>query len=107
MLGMEASPEAVEVVRTLGGDLAAHQSRPLSLEMLQEATWVLAMTDGHLRLLDSLNLPAVRQAELLSPDGNDVRDPIGGTLDDYKACAHDIWTALEKRVSAFLSVGSA
>ena len=104
MAGMEASPEAVQVVAEFGGDLTSHRSQPISLEMLQEATWILAMTDGHLRLLMSVELPTMPVADLLSPQGTDVRDPIGGTVEDYRACAQDILTALDQRLPDFLSV---
>jgi len=39
---------------------------------------------------------------LLSPEDEDVTDPIGGELADYQACVNQIRTCLHKRLPELL-----
>jgi protein-tyrosine-phosphatase len=43
-----------------------------------------------------------RKVELLDPDGRDIPDPIGGSLDDYRRVMQTIERALERRVARFV-----
>jgi protein-tyrosine phosphatase len=99
MMGERATPEAVDVVREFGVDLADHVSQPLSVELLQQSDIVIAMTASHLRVLRGFPGLAAR---LLSADGVDVADPIGGTPEVYRACARQIKSCLEDLVPEFL-----
>ncbi len=45
--GSEASKEAIQVVKSYGGDLSAHRSRQLDVDMIQNADYVLTMTMAH------------------------------------------------------------
>jgi L-threonylcarbamoyladenylate synthase len=98
--GSEASPDAVRLVADFGADLSAHRSRMASLEMLMWADHIFAMTAGHAYLLSPLTeIPTPR---LLSPRGDDVADPIGGELADYRACAEQIIQCLRERLPELL-----
>ena len=100
MTGSEASPDAVRVVADLGADLSAHRSRMASMEMLLWADHTFAMTAGHAVALSPLTeIPTPR---LLSPQGDDVADPIGGALADYRACAEQIIQCLQERLPELL-----
>ena len=98
MMGGEASPAALAAAQELGGDLSAHQSRPLTLELLALADRVFTMTSGHLHMLAGVRDPRLPRAELLSPAGADVMDPFGAELDVYRACAREILEHIEKRL---------
>jgi protein-tyrosine phosphatase len=95
MTGGRASPEAVEVMREMGLDLRDHESQPLSDRIVRFADLVLTMTRGH---LDGIlaHWPAVApRAALLSRDGGDISDPIGGPPEMYRRCAQQIDRQLE------------
>jgi L-threonylcarbamoyladenylate synthase len=100
MAGGEASPDAVRVVADFGADLSQHRSRPASIEMLLWADHIFAMTAGHADALAPLT--EIRQPRLLSPQGEDVADPIGGELADYRACSEQIIQYLRERLPEIL-----
>jgi protein-tyrosine phosphatase len=102
MIGGEAAPDAVGVVRAFGADLAGHQSRRLTLEQLMLADHVFAMTESHLWALESVDVPGLPTPRLLSPEGEDVPDPIGAESEVYRACAHEILGHLQKRLPEIL-----
>lgn len=101
--GLPAAREAMDVVRTMGGDLSSHQSRQLTLEDALAADLLLVMTRGHAEaLLSQLpeNGPALR---LLRSDGEDVEDPIGGAIDVYEACARQMHACIDEILNELLS----
>jgi protein-tyrosine-phosphatase len=100
--GDPASPEAVEIARGLGFDLADHASQPLTMELVDRADWLFTMTHGHLRMLHSLRLPVGPEPQMLSMRGHDVPDPIGGPLDRYRECAEQISASLRERLPQLL-----
>jgi len=102
MIGAPASPDAVAAVAALGGDLSNHCSQPLSLELLL-ADHIFAMTHSHLECLTGLGLEGMPTPQLLSPDGDDVFDPIGAEPAVYQACAETILEHLHKRLPEILS----
>jgi protein-tyrosine phosphatase len=99
MIGAEATPEAVAAAAELGADLAGHGSQPLTIEMLLQADRLFAMTASHLRMLYGVRGVTPR---LLSPDGADVADPIGGPPELYRECAHQIRGHLENLLPELL-----
>lgn len=100
--GEPASPEAVLVARSFGADLSSHASQPLTMELVDRADHLFAMTGGHLRMLKSLRLPVGPEPQLLSAWGEDVPDPIGGPLELYQACAEQIRHSLRERLPQIL-----
>jgi protein-tyrosine phosphatase len=91
-----AAAEAVQVARDYGADLSNHRSRFLTPELAARADYLIAMTQGHLHsLLDYY--PALGVApRLLSPEGEDLADPIGQSRDVYIACGQAIWGYLDR-----------
>lgn len=99
--GDDATPEAAEVAREFGADLAAHRSRPVNPELLAGATDVIAMTAAHAAML-SLRFPGLGPPPtLLSPTG-DLPDPYGSDLGVYRDCARTIRTHLDRLVKEWL-----
>lgn len=94
-IGASASPEAVEVLSPMGLDLRTHESQPLTNRLLDQADYVYTMTHRHRDaiLIDRPDL--ADRVRLLSPQGEDISDPIGGTRDDYKRCQQQIERALQ------------
>lgn len=104
--GAPASPEAIELVGRRGIDLNAHQSQPLTDALLDQADRIFAMTRGHLQMILEYRLDVAPRAELLSREGGDIPDPIGGTFADYQACEREIERHLRAIVDQIESSGS-
>jgi protein-tyrosine phosphatase len=84
-----ATPEAVQVIREMGGDISGHLSAGLGREMVEHADHIVAMTESHLRRIVAL-LPEARERTLIL----DVADPIGGDVTVYRECANLIKSRL-------------
>jgi protein-tyrosine phosphatase len=85
MMGGRAAPEAVDAAREFGADLSQHVSQPLTPRLVEQADYMVAMTQGHLLALAERY--ASRRPRLLAADGTDVPDPIGSDQSVYRECA--------------------
>jgi protein-tyrosine phosphatase len=95
---MPASDGSVQALREIGIDLDAHRSREASRDLLQRADLVYCMGHSHLRAVQSL-LPSLgAKAQLLAPSGDDIADPFGGELDDYRTARDAIAAAIDARL---------
>lgn len=96
--GAEASDNAVQVVRDMGGDLRGHRSRALTAQLVQQASVILVMGEGHRKAVEEIDPQAADKVALLDPEG-DIDDPVGGDLSRYEAAAHKIRQAIESRLA--------
>jgi protein-tyrosine phosphatase len=97
--GQPASPHAARALRAIGLALDGHSSRPLEQADLDRAAAVLAMAEGHLRVLraEGERLPeltALFRGHLPEGKGREIPDPFGGALADYEACRDSMVEAL-------------
>jgi protein-tyrosine phosphatase len=99
MMGGGAAAEAVAVAREFGADLSGHASRPLSADLAAQADYLIAMTRGHLLALAAQFPRSGVRPRLLSPEGDDVADPIGCEEPVYRECARQVWRHLEALVN--------
>ena len=91
LAGSPATLFAVEVAKDRGVDISGHSSRKLSEDMLEQADLVLVMSQAHLERIKKLDRNSLKKTYLLKlfPEKDrregdfDIRDPIGGTLEDY------------------------
>lgn len=89
--GRPASAHAVQVMEEIGIDVSPHRSQGVSLGLLRHATEIFAMERAHRDVLHQMD-PAlgarVVQLGAMDPEGGaeDIADPIGGSLDAYRAC---------------------
>ncbi|MCK5125975.1 MAG: low molecular weight protein arginine phosphatase [candidate division Zixibacteria bacterium] len=87
--GCPATLNAIEASKTWHSDISGHHSRPLSVELIEEADLILTMMPNHYRDILSLRADAASKTYLLKrfpdlgDDGEGVADPIGGPLDLY------------------------
>jgi protein-tyrosine-phosphatase len=95
MIGESAAADAVATAQTYGADLAAHVSRPVTADLIGQADYVLAMTQGHRYMLVGYFPESAPIARLLAPDGEDIADPVGCGREVYEECARRIWTCLD------------
>lgn len=85
-----ASREAVQVMQDLGLDLSQHLSQRVNDHMLDSSTLILTMTDRHRHVLCHARPDLADRIRLLGRNGEDIADPIGGTLEDYRYCSAQI-----------------
>jgi protein-tyrosine phosphatase len=98
VMGAPATPEALETIQARGGDLSGHVSQPLTAQLLAQADHVFAMTASHLRSLRARHPREAGGACVLSCEGRDLEDPIGGDRQVYEACADQILECLRRRL---------
>lgn len=94
--GSPASDSSVVAMRKRGLDLSDHRSTPAEPEALAGLDRVYALTRGHADALLS-RVPDC-PVQLLDPDGRDVPDPFGGSLEEYLRCADSIEAMVEARL---------
>jgi len=94
--GLPASPEAVEVIAEMGGDLRSHRSRRLTREIIEKADAVLAMTKSHLSRAKELAPDCEDRMSLVDPAG-EVPDPIGGPVVVYRETAERLREVIAAR----------
>ena len=97
-LGGRPATEAVEVMHEHGLDLAGHQSQPLTDTIVRQADLILAMTRGHRDMIVQHWPEAAPRVDVLRPDGRDICDPIGASVEVYRECARQIDEAIQDRV---------
>lgn len=99
-----ASLFAIEVAHARKVDLSPHRSQELTREMLQKADLILAMSQEHLDFINRMDKEASHKAYLLkafprrnlasNEDQNQgvfsIKDPMGGSLDDYERSFSEI-----------------
>ena len=76
-------------------DLSHHISRQVTPQMLEQADFIVTMTKDQAALLKMLFPQMSEKISPISSEG--IRDPYGGTEDDYLACAKQIYNAIEAR----------
>jgi len=97
--GMPMTAEARQALTDMGFAPGSHRSRMLELAMVNASRRIFTLTKSHQRAVQAALPPAeASKVELLDPQGEDVPDPIGGPLDEYRATA----SAIERMVKARL-----
>ena len=96
--GSPASAEAVEAMGEVGVDISGHRSRALTAELVQEATMILAMTDGHRREIVRRFPEAAGKTHRVHDFGagpeRDVADPVGLPVEAYRHTRDELVQAL-------------
>ena len=99
---------AMEVSKARNVDLTQHRSRQLNKQILKKSDLILAMSDEHLEYIKKMDKKALEKTYLLKtfPQNHSaqtgerllasnederegvsyIKDPIGGTMDDYNQC---------------------
>ncbi|MBD3675327.1 MAG: Sua5/YciO/YrdC/YwlC family protein [Planctomycetaceae bacterium] len=93
--GYPASPEAVQLLLDEGVNIGDHTSRQLSEELLDQTDHILTLTNSHRQAILMSRPDLEGKIRLLSPEGRDVSDPIGGGLAEYEACKSEIESYLK------------
>ena len=95
--GLPPSEHAVRALRELGIDISKQRSRMLTPEIVDEADYIFGMTHSHVDTILILYPQAAEKTfllrefdETLDAYENDICDPIGGSLETYRACRDQI-----------------
>jgi protein arginine phosphatase len=97
MPGAKATPVAADVIRALGGDLSRHRSRPLSVELINQADLIFTMSRNHSRAVIAMVPSAESKVQTLDAR-TDIEDPIGGDAELYRALARQLRVLIEMRL---------
>jgi protein-tyrosine-phosphatase len=104
IVGLLASQETIQVLKTEGLDASKHRSNQLSTSVLRRASLILGMTPLHVQRALRLYPEARGKIHLLKEyTRSDLKkvqidDPMGGTLEIYRRCYLEIRAALRKLV---------
>jgi protein-tyrosine phosphatase len=99
MMGGGAAAEAVDVVANLGLDLSAHESQPLTNQMVRYADVIWTMTRMHRQSVIGRWPEAGPRTELLAVNQSDIADPVGCTPEVYRKCAEQLQAELTVRLA--------
>jgi protein-tyrosine-phosphatase len=105
-----ASLFAIQVAKSRQVDISHHRSQELTQKMLQQADIILVMSEEHLMYIKRLDDKAAGRAcllrafALLKPESNEaegpgvlsIKDPIGGSLEDYEKSFSEIEREIER-----------
>jgi protein-tyrosine phosphatase len=96
--GAKATPQAVDVIRELGGDLSSHRSRPLTLELVHQADFIFTMSRSHRASVLAMVPSAADKTFMLDPSGADIEDPIGSEVGVYRTLAGEMQKLIRSRL---------
>jgi len=91
-----ASRDAVDLLQQQGIDLSDHLSRQVTSDMLSECDHVYAMTESHLAVLEEARPDLTGRMQLVTQNGKDISDPIGGGPEIYRQCADELSEAVRR-----------
>lgn len=99
--GFGASSESVEVCHRRGVDISGHRSMFLASSEVAKSDYIFVMSESHRqRVLEICPSAAEKCVKLAGKV--DIADPIGGSLDVYKACGKQIYKALTEKIDEIL-----
>ena len=87
MMGGRATHEAMQTMEQMELDLSNHETQPLTESLVRHADLIFAMTKSHREAILAQWPSASGRTRLLSREGSDICDPIGGPLERYEHCA--------------------
>lgn len=92
--GVPASSEAIEVMNEVGLDLNDHQARKVTREILENATWVVTMSQSHseyiVELHPEIKPQVVSVYEFAGQEPREISDPFGGGVNVYRTCRDEL-----------------
>lgn len=92
-----ASEHAITAMRRRGIDLSGHDSATLTVDLIEQADHVFAMTRHHRERIVDMVPSATERVALLVED-QDVTDPMGGSEQEYEDCAKAIENGVRNRL---------
>lgn len=88
--GEAISENAAAVLHAHGIELAQYRSKPLTNNLIEQSSHIIAMTEAHRQTLLEYGIDAEKVTVL----GQGIADPYGGDLADYEQCYQQIKAGL-------------
>ncbi len=101
--GDSASENTLAVLKRSGLDGTQHRSRPVSPQLVDQATWIIAMTESHLDVLRS-RFPEASDRMLLFRQfltNQEIPDPFGQDYNTYLECRDAMVEAIPSLIEYF------
>lgn len=95
--GAQAAAPAIQALNGRNLDLTHHRSQGLTVELINRADHIYAMTESHRSAVGRMVPSAIQRVQLIDPH-TDIADPIGQSVEVYRACAETLASALEHRI---------
>jgi protein-tyrosine phosphatase len=99
MPGEGMTAEAKAALEEMNVDVGSHRARDLGRDLLNEAEVIFAMTRSHMQAVLTMAPQVSGKLFVLDPSGQDVKDPIGGTQDEYRSTARKLRSLVEVRLT--------
>jgi protein-tyrosine phosphatase len=103
--GSPASRESVEILLNRNIDISSHVSQPLSEQLLEASDSIFTMTNGHRDAILRFRADLGPKVHVLRRTGEDVVDPIGGGMAEYKRCEREIEESLRAIIGSDFDEG--
>lgn len=100
VFGGRASGAAIEVMQEYGCDISNHRAQPVKAALVEQTDRIYVMAALHKKILVDWMPSLERKIFLLDPDGRDIEDPIGGSLEQYRQCAERIYRCIKRVLEA-------
>lgn len=95
--GMPATQEAIDALETMGITLQDHQSRQLTLDMIDQAEVIYTMTPSHAQAIMTMAPNSVHKVFVLD-EYESVPDPIGQSAQMYQHTANRLCELIARRL---------
>ena len=89
--GQPPSKHTLDILKREEIDLSANTSQPVSHELIDQSSYLFAMSSGHMSAIESMFPKALEKTFLVtefcdseSVEGVDIPDPYGGTIKEYE-----------------------
>lgn len=92
--GAPASAEAIVVMKEYDIDLLGHHAQSINTELLEKSDIILTMTAAHKMLLEQYAGGKVFTVSEYADLDDDIEDPYGGDVEEYKECADELYNTL-------------
>ncbi len=92
--GTPASTEAIVVMKEYDIDLLGHHAQSINSELIEKSDLILTMTAAHKMLLEQYADGKVFTVSEYADLDDDINDPYGGDVEEYKECADELYNTL-------------
>jgi protein-tyrosine-phosphatase len=111
MSGMPATPFGVEVARHWNIDISGHRAQQVSKKVIADADLILAMSPEHVDYILQKDPSAITKTYLIrafpqpySSSQEGVKDPVGGTLEEYNQTYLELDEILRRIVGKIIEI---
>jgi protein-tyrosine-phosphatase len=98
VMGGRAAPEAIRVMSDQGLNIRDHETQSLAETLVRQADVIFTMSRSHRDAILAQWPGAAARTRLLSREGTDICDPIGGPVERYQRCAAQIEAELKVQI---------